>query len=464
MVLIEEQLSATGLLRIFHQDAPYLFMGSAFITVGIMTEAFCLLRRRFDALLVWLGVFAILYGLRMWFDTGMLHLAIADNEPVARLRWAVNFLVPIPAFLFFRAAGLLERRRSIVTAILLTLFTSLALLVFVVGRLPLLHTINNILVIVALPWVMVRTFLMARFDRNFVIIRWGLGCFVLLAIWDNTMGAALLHFSLEPYGFAVLLASLGYVAAKQTLQRDQQLGEIQQELELAQRIQLSILPAGFPHSAAFQVAARYVPMSSVAGDFYEFLAVDSHRAGLLIADVSGHGVPAALIASMGKMAAIAQRKHAESPAQVLTGMNEALCGNTQGQYVTAAYVHVDAETRQLRYSAAGHPAMLRLREGKVDEIVENGLLLAASQASTYSEINLPMQSGDRLLLYTDGLIEARNDAGEMFGEKSLTATLLDTANLSPEKAAEQIIASVQKWAKLQDDDLTVVICDFTGAN
>ena len=111
----------------------------------------------------------------------------------------------------------------------------------------------------------------------------------------------------------------------------QQLGEIQRELEVARNIQLSILPPEFPASTSFQVAARYVPMTSVAGDFYDFLETDSCRAGLLIADVSGHGIPAALIASMVKMAAISQRANAAHPAQLLNGMNAALCGATQGQ-------------------------------------------------------------------------------------------------------------------------------------
>lgn len=105
MFLVEAQLSAGEVLRIFHQDEPALFLGSAFTTVGLVTGAFCLLRRRFDALLVWLGVFAFLYGQRMWFDTGILRVTLAGNQFFADLRWVVSFLVPIPAFLFFRQQG-----------------------------------------------------------------------------------------------------------------------------------------------------------------------------------------------------------------------------------------------------------------------------------------------------------------------------------------------------------------------
>jgi sigma-B regulation protein RsbU (phosphoserine phosphatase) len=421
------------------------------------------MRRRFDPLLVWLGVFAFLYGQRMWLDTGLLSLTLAGNEVVARIRWAVDFIVPIPAFLFFEAAGLLVRRGKLLTAMICVVFLSLAVAVLLFGRVHALHTINNGLVIAALPWVLVRTFLLSKQDHDFVVMRLGLFVFVALALWDNTIAYVRLGFNLEPFGFAFLLACLGYVAARRTLQRDQQLGEIQKELEVARSIQMSILPGEFPASTAFRVAAKYVPMATVAGDLYDFLRADANRVGLLIADVSGHGVPAALIASMVKMAATAQREQAGHPAQLLAGMNAALCGNTQGQFVTAAYVHLDAEARELRYAAAGHPSMLLVRDGRVQEIIENGLLLAATTDSTYTEKTLRLERGDRLLLYTDGLLEAKNAQGEMFGEESLATELKQTAGLTPAEAVERVIAKVQSWGTSQEDDLTALICDFVEA-
>jgi sigma-B regulation protein RsbU (phosphoserine phosphatase) len=287
--------------------------------------------------------------------------------------------------------------------------------------------------------------------------------FVVFALWDNIVARYWIPSHIEPYGFAILLGSLGYVAARRTLERDVELGEIQGELELARRIQLSILPKAFPESGDFRVAARYVPMTAVAGDLYDFFVAGDRQAGLFIADVSGHGVPAAMIASMVKMAAISQRPQAAEPAQVLSGMNAALCGNTQGQFVTAAYVHLDARARELRYAAAGHPPMLMLRDGTVTEIAENGLLLAASNQATYSDMTFPLVSGDRLLLYTDGLVEARNAQGVLFGEDALMASLRSTAGLTPADAADKLIADVESWAHLQDDDLTLLVCDYAGA-
>ncbi|MGA3047776.1 MAG: PP2C family protein-serine/threonine phosphatase [Terracidiphilus sp.] len=463
MILIDAPLTANEVLRTFHSDEPYLFLGAAFTTVGVVSIGFCILRRRFDALLVWFAVFAYLYGQRMWLDAGLLHITLGKNEFIERLRWAVDFSVPIPAFLFFQATGLLPRRGKFITAALCLLFLSLTVTVSLFGRMPALHIINNVVVIVALPWILVRTFLQGKRDHDFVVLRLGLACFVVLALWDNTLGPALRMPEIEPYGFAILLCCLGYVAAHRMLRRDSELLEIQNELVLARRIQLSILPGAFPASTGFRVAARYVPMTSVAGDLYDFLVTGDSHAGLLIADVSGHGVPAALIASMVKMAAISQRGLAAHPAQLLTGMNAALCGNTQGQFVTAAYVHLDANAHQLRYAAAGHPPMLMLRNGAVTEVAENGLLLAAADLEVYSEKTLPLEPGDRLLLYTDGIVEARNAQGKLFGEDALIAELRATTGVSSEEAADRIIASTQKWAKSQDDDLTVLVCDFIAA-
>ena len=460
--MIDAPLTANEVLRLFHRDEPFLFLGAAFTTVALLCAAFSLLRRKFDALLLWLAAFAFLYGQRLWLDTNILGVTLQGKEVFHEIRGIVNYLTPIPAFFFFQSAGLIPRRGRPFVLILVSLFFGLAIATLIVGRLPVLHTINNVLVIAALPWLLVRTYRQGRVSRDFVVMRWGLRCFVVLALWDNTMDYFGMHTILEPYGFAVFLCCLGYVAARRTMTRDLELGEIQIELELARNIQLSLLPDACPSSDSFRIAARYVPMKSVAGDFYDVIAADAGHVGLLIADVSGHGVPAALIASMVKMAAVSQRDNAAHPAQLLSGMNRALCGSTQGQYVTAAYVFVDGEKRELRYAAAGHPSMLHLRNGIVTEVAENNLLLAAVDSVAYTEVAVPLEAGDRLLLYTDGMVEARNEAGKIFSEAALVAALAETADLGPDEAADSIVGKVKGWAPSQDDDLTLLVCDYAG--
>jgi sigma-B regulation protein RsbU (phosphoserine phosphatase) len=454
------EITTHQVLQAFHRDVPFLFLGAAIVAVGVVAAAFSALRRRFDPVLIYFALFAILYGVRIWLRSTLMGLTIGNSSLYPRFVAAIDFIVPVPAFFFFKAAGLIRRQAKVAGYVLGIVLGSLALGTLVLGPETIFYQIANVLVIAAVIVVVVRSIRSRADNQDLVVIRRGGLIFVVFILWENTRSFLGLNFpNIEPIGFIAFLAALGYVAARQTLQRDQQLSQIQKELEVARRIQLSILPAEFPPSANFRVAARYVPMNSVAGDFYDFIVADDTQAGLLIADVSGHGVPAALIASMVKVAATSQRANAANPAGLLAGMNAVLCGNTQNQFVTAAYVHLDSAARTIQYSAAGHPPMLLLRRGEVMEVAENGLILAAFDFATYTNATCRLEPGDRLLLYTDGLTEAANAKGDFFGQEALSALLRQTAGVPPAEATDQIISTVQGWSASQDDDLTALICD-----
>lgn len=454
-------MTADQVLQAFHHDAPGLFLGAVIVAVGLVAAAFSAIRRKLDPVLIYFALFAGLYGVRMWMRSDLMWLTMRGSTLYTRVSYAVDFIVAIPAFFFFKAAGLLRRQVKIAGYVLGIVLGSLALATLVFGPHQTFYQIANVLVIAALIVVLVRSIRQSADSQDLVVIRRGGLIFVAFILWENSRSFLGLRFpNIEPIGFMAFLTALGYVAARQTLQRDLRLSKIQKELEVAKQIQLSILPAAFPNSANFRVAARYVPMTSVAGDFYDFILADDTQAGLLIADVSGHGVPAALIASMVKVAATSQRANAADPSHFLSGMNAVLCGNTQEQFVTAAYLHLDSQSQELRYSAAGHPPMLLLRDGKVLEITENGLILAAFDFATFANAVHPLEPGDRFLLYTDGLVDAANAKGDFFGQDALSAVLRQTAELAPSAASDRIITAVQKWSASQDDDLTVLICDY----
>lgn len=458
----DPSISAADVLQAFHRDAPNLFLGAVFMTVGLVAIAVPVLRRRRDQLFIYFGIFAVLYGLRLWVHTNLLGLVVPTSGFYARLAPAITYIVPIPFVLYFRAAGFLLNRVSLVAAYVLAIVDgALAVVTLIFGPREFHERVNAILVILALAILMFQFIRIRQHDKDFVVVRRGLLTFAAFALWDNLVRLYRDLPSIEALGFAFFLGCLGYVAARRTLERDQQLSAIQKELDVARRIQLSILPAQFPPCERFQVAVRYVPMTSVAGDFYDYVVAEDGRAGLLIADVSGHGVPAALIASMVKLAAASQRDTASDPSQFLFRMNSVLYGNTQGQFVTAAYVYLDSHSGELRYSAAGHPPMLLLRNGAVVEVEENGLILAAFDFSTYANSTQPLTEGDRLLLYTDGVVEASNAAGEFFGREGLSTALRNTTGSSAAEAADRILSSVQKWSTTQDDDITLIVCDFT---
>ncbi len=462
MVDVDPQLSASEVLRVFHHDELNLFLGAAFVTVGLVAAGFCAVRRKADALLLWFALFAVLYGNRLWLQSGLLELIIPHGEFFYNLRWTSNFLVPIPAAFFCYRAGFLGKYGKAVTYLLAGIMVSLVLGTLAFGRWSGFQVINNVVIIIALVTVVVWAIRQRATDRDFVIVRTAMLIFVGFALWDNMEPFLGGDRKVEPYGFTVFLTALGYVAARRAIRKEQELGEIRKELDVARKIQLSILPSGFPELPTFRVAARYVPMTSVAGDFYEFLVADQTQAGLLIADVSGHGVPSALIASMVKLAASSQKKHVGNPANLLKGMNSALCGNTQNQFVTAAYVHLDARAREMRYSAAAHLPMLLLRDGVVITVEENGLMLAAFDFAEYTTAVYPLFPGDRLVLYTDGIVEAEDAKEEQYGCERLCDVLKQSAGMAPAEVADLILNQVERWAVKQEDDRTLLICDYVG--
>src|SRR5262249_9630990 len=153
------------------------------------------------------------------------------------------------------------------------------------------------------------------------------------------------------------LSCLGQVAFARTQRNEERLLTLNKELEIAKGIQARLLPQPVAEMGSLTIASRYVPATSVAGDFYDFLARDDGL-GVLIADVSGHGIPAALSASMVKVAVRAQMNHAAEPGEVLHGMNSILCGNLQGQFVSAAYLFLSPVQGTFIYAGAGHPPLL----------------------------------------------------------------------------------------------------------
>lgn len=255
--------------------------------------------------------------------------------------------------------------------------------------------------------------------------------------------------------------------AREALSR--QLKTLNDELEMAREIQLSILPSDTPKIKGLTIAARYIPMSAVAGDFYDFISVDDRHLGILIADVSGHGLPAALIASMLKVALFAESQHASDPAQVLAGLNRSLFGKFRRHYVTAAYVFVDLEKDVLSYAGAGHPPVLlwRKREGISREFEENGLFLGPFAEATFSSLRLPVETGDRLLLYTDGILEFKNPANEEFGGDRLRQFLDANSALNAERLVDALISELSRWAEQapgpsQLDDITILAMDIAS--
>jgi len=246
-----------------------------------------------------------------------------------------------------------------------------------------------------------------------------------------------------------------------------QLLALNNELEMAREIQLSILPHSIPQLPDLKIAARFLPMTSVAGDFYDFIRIDEKHIGILIADVSGHGLPSALIASMLQVALKGQTHHATEPAKVLAGLNLALCGKFTQNFVTAAYLYMDLENHLLRYAGAGHPPVLQWRNstGKTAQVLENGLILGMIEEASYEALEFPLEPRDRHVLYTDGVIEASNPAQELYGTDRFMRFMDSNKALDTDNFADACLAEIARWSgqsgeQSQQDDITLLVIDY----
>ena len=455
--------------RMLRADALNLGLGTLLLALALAALiAYARPLRRSEPSLPWLGLFTLLYGLRLLARTETFPLFFdRPRQFWFYLSSTITYLVPVPAVLLVRAVFPRWRRPLGWAAGFLAAFAACAVTADAVLRRPYsAQTPNNLFAIVFMTSSLAYLFRAGSSPgRDLRTLRAGLAAFAATAVVDNLRGLGALSWprsDLEPVGATALIACLGTIAARQALEGRGRLLALDKELSIARRIQSSILPGSMPSVAGLDVAARYEPMTAVAGDFYDFLEVGERRLGVLVADVSGHGVPAALIASMVKVAVAAQRPQADRPAAVLAGMNETLAGQLGGQYVTAAYLFLDREAGVMRYSGAGHPPLLRWRadDRQARELLENGLPLGLMDVAQYQELEQPLQVGDRFLLFTDGLVDATNAAGDYFSVEGVSAVVADGAGLTAEELADLILKRTRGWtADSAADDLTLVLVD-----
>ncbi len=416
-----------------------------------------------DRLLLWVGIFSLLYSTRLFVENELIRDAF-DAPGSGYLPWAhgITYLINIPFALFARELFGPGWKGSI----RFWLWVEVAFAIVAIPPTLLGHELywtdlaNSILVVIGTLLILVHVVLRRR-DANLLAasLTWPLVIFGIFVVLENNRVRPA-GFDIEPLGFLVLLAGLAWTAVRRALASERKLIDVERELATARRIQSSIIPQSCPTVSGLRVAARYQPMTSVAGDFFDFLKPGTHRLTILVADVSGHGVPAALVASTLKVCFAAQQEHANDPAEILAGLNTMLRGSLGGQYLTAACAAIDIEARSIKYSGAGHPPSLLLRtaQGELAELAENGLFIGPFPHSTYSNVSVPFSSGDRLLLYTDGVVEACGADGQEFGRERLGRFLLTSNHQEPAQVLEHLFQAISNGP--QQDDLTVVLAEF----
>jgi len=251
---------------------------------------------------------------------------------------------------------------------------------------------------------------------------------------------------------------------KNALKARDELVSLQKELHLAARIQQSIVPRKFPPFPGrndVDILAEMWPAREVGGDFYDFFLLDSRHLGFVIGDVSGKGMPAAIFMALTRALLKATAQRADSPSECMERVNTLLCAeSTAGLFVTGFYGILDTETGALQYTFAGHPPPYRIEPGgRVTPLPgQPGMILGIFEGAQFVTSRSRLAHGDTVFLFTDGVTEAQDPAGNLYGEERLEAFLATLGGVPLSELLSRTVEEIHIFAAgaPQSDDLTLL--------
>lgn len=241
--------------------------------------------------------------------------------------------------------------------------------------------------------------------------------------------------------------------------------EVRRNLTLAGRLQKRLLLPGSPPTwPELGWSIHYAPRDAVGGDYYDFVQPDEDRLGFLIADAAGHSLPAAMVAIMARFAFADVVRHTTRPGEVLAAMNARLQGLSDERFVTAFYGVLDRVSRRFTYANAGHPAPLHCAAGRpaCRPLAARGLMLGVLPDATYQENSVRLEPGDRICFYTDGVLDLRDEAGDLFGSGRLERFLVEQRQAPLRSVTQELIEQLNEFrgGRPPGDDVTVLIAEM----
>ena len=256
------------------------------------------------------------------------------------------------------------------------------------------------------------------------------------------------------------------ILLQEKMEEGKRLARLENEISIARKIQLANVPHSLPELTGFNIGVKYIPAENISGDFYNFHAFEEERLGLLIADVSGHGIPASLITSMVKILFSTLTPVYSNPDLFIQGLNTHLFDKMEGNLLTAGYCYISRAEKKVHYARAGHEPLLHISRKNgvavLNEYMPHGRLIGVNSSMDLELVDFEIDHGDRIVAYTDGLIEAFNGEKEMFGLERLKTLLMKSRDFSIDEAIEFIFNELQGWRSFRqfDDDFTLIIIDI----
>jgi two-component system, sensor histidine kinase LadS len=286
-----------------------------------------------------------------------------------------------------------------------------------------------------------------------------------------TMYGFIVNFSTEVTFFSLALSIRLQMIKNEKVEIERKSGEfkeklnsIQMEIETASRIHRTILPSETPNIEGLDIYAVYIPSNTIGGDYYDFHHKDN-KLGVFIADVTGHGIPASLFASSVKYCFSKGIKYFIEPNRLLSYMNSSLYQKLGNQLLTASFILIDPATKTISYASCGHPPLLiwKSKENTMLEIKPKGAMIGVHAETNIEKVTLKVESGDRILLYTDGLTECSNPEGVEYGDSSLIEFFKKVKGLKAKNTSNLLLKDLSKFsgAKVRyQDDITYILIDI----
>ena len=251
-----------------------------------------------------------------------------------------------------------------------------------------------------------------------------------------------------------------------TLTIQAQSEELNRQIMMARRIQMSLLPVRLPDIQTITLSFKYQPMMAVGGDFIDFY-YNNREMILFICDVSGHGVPAAFLSAMVKMSLPACYSAGRNTSLAMEKLHQSLLGKMGGHFISAIFCHIDLTTGTMVSSNAGHPPIIIVRKsGDIEFVGSQGRIISEKFPLNPMTVITPLSEGDKVILYTDGITEARNRDLVMFGEENLIQVIrkhrLRTSTELCEEIYRMIINYIGTTSPEFEDDITLLVSEYNG--